>query len=35
MVSMQQITAKELAKNNDESILIVDIRESDKFKDWK
>lgn len=31
---MQQITAKELAKNNDESILIVDIRESDKFKDW-
>jgi len=32
---MQQITAKELANNNDESILILDIRESDKFNDWK
>ena len=32
---MQQITAKELAKNNDESILILDIRDSDKFNDWK
>jgi len=31
---MQQITAKELARNNDKSILILDIRESDKFKDW-
>jgi len=32
---MQQITAKELANSNDESILILDIRESDKFNDWK
>ena len=32
---MKQITAKELANNNDESILILDIRESDKFNDWK
>ena len=31
---MQQITAKELARNNDKSILILDIRESDKFNDW-
>jgi len=28
---MQQITAKELADNNDKSILILDIRDSDKF----
>jgi len=32
---MQQITAKELANNNDESILILDIRDSDKHNDWK
>jgi len=31
---MQQITAKELANNNDKSILILDIRGSDSFKDW-
>ncbi|MBI2654018.1 MBL fold metallo-hydrolase [Candidatus Woesearchaeota archaeon] len=31
---MQTITPKELAKNNDKSILIVDIREQNKFKDW-
>jgi len=31
---MQQITAKELLSNNDESILIVDIRDSDNFDDW-
>jgi len=31
---MQQITAKELLSNKDESILIVDIRESDNFDDW-
>jgi len=31
---MRQITAKELAKNNDGSILILDIRDSDKFNDW-
>ena len=31
---MQHITPKELANNKDISILIVDIRESDKFKDW-
>jgi len=32
---MQQITAKELANSNDESILILDIRDSDKYNDWK
>jgi len=32
---MKQITAKELANNNDESILILDIRDSEKHKDWK
>ena len=32
---MQKITAKELANNNDQSILILDIREADKFNDWK
>jgi len=31
---MQQITAKDLANNSDESILILDIRDSDKFNDW-
>lgn len=31
---MQHLTAKELASSNDGSILIVDIRESDKFNDW-
>ena len=31
---MQQITAKELANNNDKSILILDIREKDSFEDW-
>ena len=31
---MQTITSKELAKNNDNSILILDIRQADKFKDW-
>ena len=31
---MQSITSKELAKNNDKSILILDIREESKFKDW-
>ena len=31
---MQTITSKELAKNNDKSILVLDIRESDKFNDW-
>jgi len=32
---MQQITAKELIKNDDDSILILDIRASDNFNDWK
>ena len=31
---MRQITAKELLSNKDESILIVDIRDSDNFDDW-
>ena len=31
---MQFITAKELLKNNDKSILILDIRKPEKFKDW-
>ena len=31
---MQSITAKELAKNKDKSILMLDIREKDAFKDW-
>ena len=31
---MQLITPKELVKNNDKSILILDIRESDNFEDW-
>ena len=31
---MQSITPKELAKNNDKSILILDIRPEDKFRDW-
>ena len=31
---MQSITSKELAKNNNESILILDIRHSSSFKDW-
>ena len=31
---MQSITPKELAKNNDKSILILDIRQADNFKDW-
>ena len=31
---MQTITSKELAKNNDESILILDIRNFNAFKDW-
>ena len=30
---MQTITSKELAKNNDKSILILDIRQADKFRD--
>ena len=31
---MQQITSKELANSKDESLLILDIRDSTKFKDW-
>ncbi len=31
---MQFITAMELAKNNDDSILILDIRTPDNFNDW-
>jgi len=31
---MQSITPKELANNNDKSILIVDIRPEDNFMDW-
>ena len=31
---MHTITSKELAKNNDKSILILDIREYESFKDW-
>lgn len=31
---MQSITPKELAKNNDKSILILDIRDSNTFNDW-
>ncbi len=31
---MQSITAKELAKNNDKSTLVLDIREKDSFNDW-
>lgn len=31
---MQQITSKELINNNDKSILILDIREANKFNDW-
>lgn len=31
---MQSITPKELVKNNDKSMLILDIRNSDSFKDW-
>ncbi len=31
---MQTITPKELIKNNDNSILILDIRHSNSFKDW-
>ena len=31
---MQQITAKELLSNKDDSMLIVDIRDSDNFDDW-
>lgn len=31
---MQSITPKELANNNDKSILILDIRHSNRFKDW-
>ena len=31
---MQSITPNELAKNNDKSVLILDIRNSDAFKDW-
>ncbi|MEK6827905.1 MAG: rhodanese-like domain-containing protein, partial [Nanoarchaeota archaeon] len=31
---MQFITSKELAKNNDKSVLVLDIREESKFKDW-
>ncbi|MBI3027797.1 MBL fold metallo-hydrolase [Candidatus Woesearchaeota archaeon] len=31
---MQLITPKELSKNNDKSILILDIRESNRFDEW-
>ncbi len=31
---MKSITAKELASNNDESFLILDIRKADSFRDW-
>ena len=31
---MQSITPKELAKNNDKSILILDIRNENAFKEW-
>ena len=31
---MQTITSKELIKNNDESILILDIRDKNKFNEW-
>jgi len=31
---MQQITSKELVNNNDKSILILDIRDSNSFNDW-
>ena len=31
---MKQITAKELANSKDKSMLILDIREQDAFKDW-
>ena len=31
---MQSITPKELAKNNDPSVLILDIRHENSFKDW-
>jgi len=31
---MQQITSKELSNNSDESILILDIRDSNNFNDW-
>ena len=31
---MQSITSKELIKNNDPSILILDIRDSNKFNNW-
>lgn len=31
---MQTITPKELAKNNNKSVLILDIRNSNSFKDW-
>ncbi|MBS3097131.1 rhodanese-like domain-containing protein [Candidatus Woesearchaeota archaeon] len=31
---MQSITPKELIKNNDKSILILDIRDSNTFHDW-
>ena len=32
---MQSINPKELIKNNNESILILDIRHSNSFKDWR
>ena len=31
---MQSITSKELIKNNDKSVLILDIRNSNQFEDW-
>ena len=31
---MQKITSKELLENNDKSVLILDIRDQSKFKDW-
>jgi len=31
---MEYITSKELISTNDRSILILDIRDSDKFNDW-
>lgn len=34
LTKMQSITPKELIKNNDKSILILDIRHSNSFKDW-
>ena len=34
MNKVQSITPKELIKNNDESVLILDIRHSSSFNDW-